>query len=74
MLNSEGIRLQIWSCKEKRDNNEIGTIAIIFQKITSNYYSQIVSVLEENIKREVFYHCFYKFRKRKRKVLSGKFV
>ena len=51
---------------KKNTNTELGTIGVICPEITSNYYSQIVSILEEEIKRKVFlYNRVYKFRKRK---------
>ncbi|HHV95997.1 MAG TPA: LacI family transcriptional regulator [Clostridiaceae bacterium] len=41
--------------KKKRLNNELGTIGVICPEITSNYYSQIVSILEEKIKDEGYF-------------------
>ncbi|NMB96058.1 MAG: LacI family transcriptional regulator [Clostridiaceae bacterium] len=41
--------------KRKSNRNELGTIGVICPEITSNYYSQIVSILEEEIKKEGFF-------------------
>ena len=41
--------------KRKSTNTELGTIGVICPEITSNYYSQIVSILEEEIKKEGFF-------------------
>jgi len=49
--------------KRKKNNNDLGTIGVICPEITSNYYSQIVSTLEKEIKNEGFFCiiCFTNF-------------
>ena len=52
---AKGLGYKYEVVKRKSNNTELGTIGVICPEITSNYYSQIVSILEEEIKKEGFF-------------------